>query len=46
VLRHMVEDCFLGDLLGEGRNVDHLCWSTAMSVVLDYVAVEPVKARV
>ena len=44
VLRHMVEDCFLGDLLGEGRNVDHLCWSTAMSVVLDYVAVEPVKA--
>ena len=46
MLRHVVEDCFLGDLLGKGRNVYHLCWSAAMSVVLDYVAVEPVKARV
>jgi hypothetical protein len=44
MLGHMVQDCFIGDLLGEGRNVDHLCWSTAMSVVLYHIAVEPVKA--
>jgi hypothetical protein len=30
--------------LGEGRNVDHLCWSTTMSVVLDHIAIKPVKA--
>ena len=44
MLRDMVQDCFLRDLLGEGRNVDHLRWGAAMTVVLDHVAVEPVQA--
>ena len=40
----MSKDRVLGDVLWEGRNVDHLGRSTAMSVVLDHIAIEPVKA--
>lgn len=44
VLRQMGKERVLGDVLWEGRDVDHLGWSTAMPVVLHHVAVEAVQA--